>query len=126
MIDHVLFEVSDLKKSKAFYKAALKPIGLTIQFDSTDSFVGFGNDDGYPLHLYPAKKKDVTKNSHVAFSVKTRKEVDAFYKAALKAGGKSEGIAKARPEHGPHTYSAYVLDLEGNNIEVVCYRKPKG
>jgi catechol 2,3-dioxygenase-like lactoylglutathione lyase family enzyme len=110
MIDHVLLEVSNLKKFTAFYKAALKPVGIKI-LHAGKEFVGFGNDDGMPFHLYAGKKKD-------------RKQVDAFHRQAVKAGGKSNGAPSPKPEHGQYAYSAYVLDPAGNNIEVICYRKP--
>lgn len=123
MIDHVLLEVSNLGKFKAFYKAALRPLGFTVQIDG-EKFVGFGTEDRVPFFLYPGKKRDLTRNTHVAFSAKTRKAVNDFHRLGVKAGGKSNGAPSAKPEHGKHAYSAYVLDPAGNNIEVICYRKP--
>ena len=123
MIDHVLLEVSNLKKFTAFFKAALKPLGIKVLHEG-EEFVGFGNDDGMPFHLYAGKKKDLTRNAHIAFSAQNRKQVDAFHRQAVKAGGKSNGAPGPKPEHGKYAYSAYVLDLAGNNIEAICYRKP--
>jgi predicted lactoylglutathione lyase len=61
----------------------------------------------------------VTRKAHLAFSAGSRKQVDEFYQTALAVGGQSNGAPGLR-EHGPKYYAAYALDLEGNNIEVVC------
>lgn len=123
MIDHVLLEVSNIKKFTAFYKAALKPIGIKVMHEG-DEFTAFGNEDLTPFHLYAGKKKDLTRNTHIAFSAQSRKQVNDFHRLAVKAGGKSNGEPSPKPEHGKYYYSAYVLDPAGNNIEVTCYRKP--
>ncbi len=124
MIDHILFEVSNLKKFATFYKGALKPLGIKIKHDG-EEFVAFGNEKSTPFHLFAGKKADLTKNAHIAFSATTRKQVDDFYREAIKAGGKSNGSPSPKPEHGKYAYSAYVLDPAGNNIEACCYRRPK-
>lgn len=121
MIDHLLLEVANIKKSKAFYLAALKPLGMSLQLD-TDDFVAFGPKERFFFFLYPGKKKDLTQGMHIALSAKSRKAVDLFYKEAIAAGGKSNGKPSAKPEHGKHAYSAFVLDLAGNNIEAICYK----
>lgn len=122
MIDHILLEVSNLKKFTAFYQAALKPVGTRCVHEGKE-FSAFGNEKRTPFFLYAGKKKDLTRNAHIAFSAENRKQVDEFYRVAVKAGGKSNGAPSAKPEHGKYCYSAYVLDPAGNNIEVVCYRR---
>jgi predicted lactoylglutathione lyase len=56
--------------------------------------------------------------------VASRADVDAFHRAGLAAGGTDHGAPGPRPHYGPHYYAAFLKDPEGNNIEVVCYRKP--
>jgi catechol 2,3-dioxygenase-like lactoylglutathione lyase family enzyme len=120
MIDHILLQASNPKKSKKFYQAALKALGIGLQVDG--SFIGFGTKKSIPFWLVKGDRKSVTKNTHIAFSAKSRKSVDKFYEFAMKAGGKSEGKPGIRSEHGKNYYAAYVLDPDGNNIEAVCYK----
>ena len=58
---------------------------------------------------------------HVAFRAQKRKEVDAFYKAAMAAGGRDNGPPGLRPHYHENYYGAFVLDPDGHNIEVVCH-----
>jgi catechol 2,3-dioxygenase-like lactoylglutathione lyase family enzyme len=58
---------------------------------------------------------------HVAFRVSSRAIVDAFFKAALAAGGKDNGAPGLRPHYHPNYYGAFVLDPDGHNIEAVCH-----
>jgi predicted lactoylglutathione lyase len=58
---------------------------------------------------------------HVAFVAPSRAAVDAFYQAAMKAGGKDNGPPGLRPEYHANYYGAFVLDPDGNNAEAVCH-----
>jgi predicted lactoylglutathione lyase len=58
---------------------------------------------------------------HVAFVTPLRAAVDAFYQAAMKAGGKDNGPPGLRPEYHANYYGAFVLDPDGNNAEAVCH-----
>ena len=58
---------------------------------------------------------------HVAFKTESRAQVDAFYEAAIKAGGRDNGKPGLRPQYHPNYYGAYVFDPDGHNIEVVCH-----
>lgn len=58
---------------------------------------------------------------HIAFSVANRATVDAFYRAALAAGGRDNGAPGLRPHYHPNYYGAFVLDPDGHNIEAVCH-----
>jgi catechol 2,3-dioxygenase-like lactoylglutathione lyase family enzyme len=60
--------------------------------------------------------------THVAFTAKTRAEVDAFYRAAIAAGGRDNGPPGPRSHYHPHYYGAFVFDPDGNNIEAVCHK----
>jgi hypothetical protein len=66
--------------------------------------------------------EDVSRKAHLAFLADSRKQVDEYYQTALAAGGQSNGAPGLR-EHGPKYYAAYVLDFEGNNMEVVFQQK---
>jgi catechol 2,3-dioxygenase-like lactoylglutathione lyase family enzyme len=57
---------------------------------------------------------------HVAFEAGSHDQVDAFYKAAVSAGGRDNGEPGPRPQYGPNYYAAFVLDPDGANIEAVC------
>jgi len=58
---------------------------------------------------------------HYAFTARSRAEVDAFYAAAIAAGGRDNGGPGPRPHYHPDYYAAFVYDLDGNNIEAVCH-----
>jgi predicted lactoylglutathione lyase len=59
---------------------------------------------------------------HIAFVAEHRRQVDAFYRAALEAGGKDNGAPGPRPHYHPNYYAAFVIDPDGHNIEAVCHR----
>jgi catechol-2,3-dioxygenase len=117
MFDHVLLNVSNRVESMKFYTSVLQILGIKTLYDQA-KYTAYGTDS---LHfwLHESEHKDVTHSVHLAFSAASRQLVDEFYQAALAAGAQSNGAPGIR-EHGPKYYAAYVLDLEGNNIEVVC------
>ena len=126
MLDHIGLSVSDFPRSKAFYEAALKPLGLSAVMEVTAEETGADAHAGFGLSGKPffwigtgAKPKGGT---HVAFVAQTRAEVDAFYRAALSAGGRDNGAPGLRPHYHPTYYGAFVLDPDGNNIEAVCHK----
>jgi len=117
MIDHLSLPVSDYAKSKAFYVAALQPLGYTLMMEFGDH--GGLGANGKP-DLWIGKKDSVT-TTHVAFSAKDRATVDAFYAAAMAAGAKDNGKPGTREMYHPNYYGAFVLDPDGHNIEAVCH-----
>jgi catechol 2,3-dioxygenase-like lactoylglutathione lyase family enzyme len=114
-VDHVNLPVADLGRSRAFYVAALAPLGYRCVYES-DVSLGFGDDTREPiaLRLGPAPSA----GSHVAFTATNNEQVDAFHAAALTAGGSDNGAPGERP-YGGYYYAAFVLDPDGHNIEVV-------
>jgi catechol 2,3-dioxygenase-like lactoylglutathione lyase family enzyme len=122
MIDHAVVRVKDLKKSRNFYEAALRPLGYRV-LKEFPGFVGMGAGDRTDLWI--GQNEAATKGAHLAFASRDRRSVDAFHAAALKAGGKDNGAPGIRKDYHPHYYGAFVLDPEGNNIEAVCH-DPKG
>jgi catechol 2,3-dioxygenase-like lactoylglutathione lyase family enzyme len=118
VIDHLTLNVRDLQKSKAFYEAALQPIGYTLKLDWVDG-CGFGTDDDTDFFL--AQRGDPSAHLHVAFASPDRASVDAFYAAALAAGGEDNGPPGLRRVYHEFYYGAYVFDPDGNNIEAVTH-----
>jgi len=128
MIAHVGILVSDIVKSKKFYTEALKPIGHQMLREYGESATrpaasaGFGEPPRADLWIYQGTPSRT--GVHIAFQVNARALVDAFYRAALAAGGKDNGTPGVRPQYNPNYYGAFVLDPDGNNIEAVCREAP--
>jgi catechol 2,3-dioxygenase-like lactoylglutathione lyase family enzyme len=134
MLDHMTFRVTDITRAKAFYSAALAPLGYTLSFEGNygSNILGFAHPDPSEPD---GKRADVwfidgpspyggaksTTGCHLAWRASTRAQVDHFYKAAIAAGGKDNGAPGLRPHYHPNYYGAFVLDPEGNNIEAVCH-----
>jgi catechol 2,3-dioxygenase-like lactoylglutathione lyase family enzyme len=119
-LDHIGVNVRDLKAARRFYGAALGAIGMKINMDVGSAF-GMGSRTQKIFWL--GRDRKASGGGHYAFRVDHRAEVDAFHAAALTAGGRDNGKPGPRPHYGPHYYAAFVLDPEGNNIEVVCYAR---
>lgn len=119
MFDHVGLRVKDLDSSKRFYTAALAPLGLSVQYEDT-AFVGFGPKGAPALWLMSKSEKG---GAHVALAAKDRAAVNAFYAAAIEAGGKDNGKPGLRTEYSPNYYGAFVTDPDGNNVEAVCHKE---
>jgi catechol 2,3-dioxygenase-like lactoylglutathione lyase family enzyme len=118
VIDHIGVHVTDVAESKAFYRAALAPLGYAVIME-------FGGDVGFGVPPKPdfwigQSEADVLP-THVAFRADTRTQVDAFYKAAIAAGGRDNGPPGLRPDYHANYYGAFVLDPDGHNIEAVCH-----
>jgi|SRR5665648_642026 len=126
MIDHIGFAVSDIARATAFYLEALKPLGIAMimevpaELTGNGAAVGFGAS-GKPFFWIGEHKALGDSHVHVAFTAQSRAEVDAFYQAALAAGGKDNGAPGLRPHYHANYYGAFVLDPDGNNIEAVCH-----
>jgi len=126
MIDHIGFAVSDMDRSKSFYIAALKPLGIGVVTEVTaeqtgaDAHAGFGKDSKAFFWIGAGQKPKG--GTHVAFAAQTRADVDSFYRAALAARGRDNGAPGLRPHYHPNHYAAFVLDPDGNNVEAVCRR----
>ena len=114
-IDHIGLNVTDYDKAKAFYIAALLPLGITAMADY-GTVIGMGGD--FPFLWISAGSPG---HVHLAFRADDRKAVDAFYAAAIKVGGKDNGRPGLRTEYHENYYGAFVLDADGHNIEAVCH-----
>jgi catechol 2,3-dioxygenase-like lactoylglutathione lyase family enzyme len=124
MIDHVGFPVADYARSKAFYEKALAPLGYVVvmevqQHEHDAKACGFGKS-GKP-DFWIGGEGGLERALHIAITANNRASVDAFYKAALAAGGKDNGAPGIRAHYHPDYYAAFVLDPDGHNIEAVCH-----
>ena len=119
MIDHVILNVGDVARSRAFYEKTLAPLGYAVVM-SYEGGVGLG-PAGKPMFWISARPPRHTA-VHVAFAARDRASVDAFHHAALAAGGQDHGPPGLREHYHPSYYGAFVLDPDGNNIEAVCHK----
>ena len=124
MIDHVSFAVSDLSAALDFYDTALAALGVArVMQDPPDGpplAVGYGAPDNPFFWLHA--DTPVAGSLHVAFTAPDRAAVDAFHTAALAAGGRDNGAPGLRAHYHATYYAAFVLDLDGNNIEAVTHK----
>lgn len=126
MLDHISLGVSDLARARKFYDQALKPLGFKMVFAIHGSY-GYGPSKEQPqfwvaLPLAKRRKARPSAGTHVAFQADNRKAVNAFYRAAIRAGGKDNGEPGLRPEYHSNYYGAFVIDPEGHVIEAVCHK----
>jgi catechol 2,3-dioxygenase-like lactoylglutathione lyase family enzyme len=119
VLDHVILNVSDYDGARAFYTQALEPLGVDVVMEF-GSMCGLG-EAGKP-YLWIAERDEPSAPVHVALAAPDRATVDAFYEAALAAGGTDNGAPGLRTQYHESYYGAFVLDPDGNNIEAVCHR----
>ena len=120
MFDHVKFGVSDFAASKAFFLKALEPIGVIVVSEGAPTYgIELSADDEVSLCLFQTDEKPA--RLHLAFRAENRCQVDAFYRAALEAGGKDNGAPGLRLNYNANYYAAFVIGPDGHNIEVVCH-----
>jgi catechol 2,3-dioxygenase-like lactoylglutathione lyase family enzyme len=121
IIDHVGLKVSDFDRAKAFYQAALATLGIELLADfafERERVAGFGKDQ--PT-FWISNGKLTRGETHVAFTARSRAEVNAFYSVATSMGGRDNGAPGIRAQYHPDYYGAFVLDPDGHNIEAVCH-----
>lgn len=126
MIDHIGIGCSDFAKSRIFYEAALAPLGIVVLVELAPemtggdySGIGMGKDRAFFWFGNDAARGS---GIHVAFQAETRAQVDAFYAAAIAAGGRDNGKPGLREHYDPNYYGAFVYDPDGINVEAVCRR----
>ena len=128
ILDHVTLVVSDYARSKAFYEKALAPLGIRriVEFGQA---AGFGKDGkpafwigAGPASFHRARAPRGSSRRHTSPSwPRTAREVEAFYEAALAAGGKDFGAPGVRAHYHPRYFGAFVLDPDGHDIEAVFH-----
>jgi catechol 2,3-dioxygenase-like lactoylglutathione lyase family enzyme len=120
IIDHVTVGVADIERSRAFYAAALKPLGFG-ELPGGDELPGiaFGPAGLEDFIISPAYRTGAP--VHVAFAADSRAQVDAFHAAGLAAGGRDHGPPGIRPQYSDGYYGAFLLDPDGHNVEAVFH-----
>jgi catechol 2,3-dioxygenase-like lactoylglutathione lyase family enzyme len=121
MFDHVKFGVSDYAASKAFFLKALQPLGVTVVSEGSPSYGVELSTEGGKVSLCLFQTNERPAHLHLAFQADNRQQVEAFYRAALKAGGEDNGAPGLRPNYHADYYAAFVIAPDGHNIEVVCH-----
>jgi len=107
MIEHISLRCRDARASRKFYEQALAPLGYGVDREYGDAF-GFVQGG---RHDFWVTKGKVGTPTHVAFHADAPSTVDAFYAAAIEAGGKDNGGPGIRADYG---YAAFVLDPDGS------------
>ncbi|QNP40493.1 VOC family protein [Lysobacter solisilvae (ex Woo and Kim 2020)] len=129
MLDQIGITVADFDASKAFYTRVLAPLGygpvleVTPEMTGSDArHLGFGAGGKPDFWIGAGHGMPVTRDGvHVAFSARTHAAVDAFHQAALAAGARDNGAPGIRAHYHPNYYGAFVIDLNGHNLEAVCH-----
>lgn len=122
LLDHIQLVVRDLAKSKTFYSALLGALDVPMGGEQEDFF--WADELAVSTASSKAAQGELTGRNHVAFQAKDRAMVESAHKAAIAAGGKDNGAPGERPYH-PGYYAAFVLDPDGNNIEIVFHGAAK-
>lgn len=123
MYSHVTLGIDDFETSEPFYDAIMAVLGHPHLMRQSDG-KGYGTPTGPKLFIGPAfdgQPMSAGNGTHLAFIVRERETVDAFYAVALAHGGTDEGAPGLRPQYHPHYYGAYVRDPEGNKLQAVCH-----
>ena len=135
MLDHMTFRVADIDTTRAFYDAALAPLGYALTYAGEHGgshMLGYGFADasaprGVRIDTWfmdgpsPYAGHPVTTGCHLCWRAPNRAAVDAFYAAAMRHGAKDNGAPGLRPHYHPNYYGAFVIDPDGNNVEAVCH-----
>ena len=119
MFDHVVFGVSDYAASKAFFLKALEPLGVAVVLEGALGVELSPPKSKASLCMFQTEEKPA--RLHLAFTAENRQQVEAFYRAALEAGGKDNGAPGPRTHYHVNYYAAFVIGPDGHNIEVVCH-----
>jgi catechol 2,3-dioxygenase-like lactoylglutathione lyase family enzyme len=126
MIDHVSVGVRDLAAAARFYDTVLSVIGY-VKLDDREKTKGWGKPGKHSEFWINARpqmaKVAADSGTHICLRTKNPVLVDAFFAAAMKAGGASDGDPGPRPDFGEGYYAAFIRDPDGNRIEVVTFVK---
>lgn len=119
MFDHIGLGVSDYDASKQFFLRALAPLNVKVVMEGPHG-LGIGAEGKPSFWMYPVSGQPAP--LHLAFTADNREQVDAFYHAALAAGGKDNGGPGLRPRYHANYYGAFVIGPDGHNVEAVCHK----
>lgn len=118
LVDHIQLVVADVAASKRFYQAIFTVLQIPLGGEAEDHF--WADELFVSSRVSPAAQGELTGRVHLAFQAASRDAVDRAHRGALAAGGRDHGAPGERPYH-PGYYAAFMLDPDGNNIEVVFH-----
>jgi catechol 2,3-dioxygenase-like lactoylglutathione lyase family enzyme len=118
VVDHVWLRVRDLAAARRFYETIGPAAGFGLAGEREDR-VGFGGRAG----SFTITTGEPTENVHLAFPAPDRAAVEEFHRVATEAGYRDNGAPGERPVYHPGYYRAYVLDPDGNNVELVHHNR---
>ena len=126
MLDHVSLGVTEIDRSRRFYDAALRPLGLVRIVDFGEGRGSdYGASPGSPGVEFTitreAEVRTPIPGAHICFRAPDRAAVDAFHAAALACGGRDDGAPGLQPNYHADYYGAFVLDPDGHRVEAVCH-----
>ncbi len=115
MFDHIGLRVKDMDKAARLYAAMLAPLGH-VPGAHGEGYAGFGPKGKPALWLHLDSKGG---GAHVALKAPNKAAVDRFFEEGKKAGAKDNGKPGLRKDYAPNYYAAFLIDLDGNNVEAV-------
>jgi predicted lactoylglutathione lyase len=119
-IDHLWIRVADVEASRRFYETIAPHAGFELKGrGESPRRYQFGNERG----SFSVVEGAPTENVHVAFPATENETVDSFHRAATAAGYADNGAPGERPVYHAGYYGAFVLDPDGNNVEVVNHNR---
>jgi catechol 2,3-dioxygenase-like lactoylglutathione lyase family enzyme len=117
-VDHVWMRVADVAAAKRFYDTLTPSTGFEVEVDKPAQASFRGPGAGFTVVAGPP-----TEHAHIAFPARDDATVDAFHRAATRAGYRDNGAPGERPAYHAGYYGAYVLDPDGNNVELVNHNR---
>jgi len=120
IIDHLWMRVGDLAAARTFYELVGEAAGFRLLGGAQEHRATFAHGDGSPS--FTLVGGPATENLHIAFGGDDD-AVRRFHDGAVAAGYRSNGTPGERSRYHPGYYAAYVLDPDGNNIEIVNHHR---
>jgi catechol 2,3-dioxygenase-like lactoylglutathione lyase family enzyme len=117
-VDHLWIRVADVEASRRFYETIAPHAGFRVKPSAVDRVQCAGDRASFSLVAGTP-----TQNVHVAFGVSDNAAVDVFHRAAMDAGYRDNGGPGERPVYHAGYYAAFVLDPDGNNVELVNHNR---
>jgi catechol 2,3-dioxygenase-like lactoylglutathione lyase family enzyme len=124
MLDHISLGVKDIERSRRFYDAVLRPLGLVRIVDFQERGSDYGampSQLGVEFTITAETGVSPSQGMHVCFRARDREAVRSFYAVALAEAGSDDGAPGIRPQYHPCYYAAFVLDPDGHRVEAVCH-----
>jgi len=122
IISHVSIGTNQFDKARAFYDAVLATLDIVVVMEHPGA-VAYGRQfpEFWLQEPHDGQSASVGNGFHLGFIAGSKQQVDAFYQAALTAGGVSDGAPGPRPHYGEPYYGCFVRDLDGNKIEATFW-----